>query len=127
MGARPLILLAEDNEYNIICMCDFLQAKGYRVVIARNGAEAVDLTRQKHPDLIVMDIQMPKLDGLEATREIRKDPDFAGVPIIALTALAMAGDRERCLAAGMNDYMSKPVSLRKLHQAIERLISGDVN
>jgi CheY-like chemotaxis protein len=116
-------LLAEDNESNITTMCDYLQVKGYRLVVARNGIEAVDVARQEHPDLILMDIQMPKLDGLEATREIRRDPDFAAVPIIALTALAMAGDRERCLAAGTNEYMSKPVSLKKLHEVIGILLS----
>jgi signal transduction histidine kinase/ActR/RegA family two-component response regulator len=124
VDSHPLILLAEDNEDNIAAVSDFLQAKGYRIVVARNGAEALDLAWQEPPDLILMDIQMPKLDGLAATREIRKDPDFAGVPIIALTALAMAGDRERCLAAGTNEYMTKPVSLKKLDEAIEMLLSG---
>jgi CheY-like chemotaxis protein len=70
-----------------------------------------------------MDIQMPKLDGLSATIEIRKDPEFSGVPIVALTALAMSGDRERCLAAGANEYLSKPVSLRQLSDAIKILLS----
>jgi CheY-like chemotaxis protein len=74
-----------------------------------------------------MDIQMPKLDGLEATREIRKDPDIARVPIVALTALAMSGDRERCLAAGASEYMSKPVTLRKLDETIQRLLSVDAD
>jgi signal transduction histidine kinase/CheY-like chemotaxis protein len=127
MNARPLILLAEDNEFNVTSTCDFLKAKGYHLIVARNGVEAVELNRQAHPALILMDVQMPTLDGLDATREIRKDPTFAEVPIIALTALAMQGDRERCLAAGANEYMSKPFSLRKLHEAIQRLLSGDAN
>jgi signal transduction histidine kinase/CheY-like chemotaxis protein len=125
--SRPLILLAEDNKDNITSMCDFLQEKGYRIVVARDGAAAVDVTRREHPDLILMDIQMPKVDGLEATRELRKDPDFAEVPIVALTALAMLGDRERCLAAGTNEYMSKPVNLKKLHKTIQRLLRRDAN
>ena len=125
--AGPLILLAEDNEANITSICDFLQAKGYRIVVARDGVEAVEATRQEHPDLILMDIQMPKLDGLEATREIRQDPDIARVPIIALTALAMSGDRERCLAAGASEYMSKPITLRRLDQTIQRLLSADAD
>ena len=124
---RPLILLAEDNEATIASMSDFLKAKGYRLVVARNGAEAVDLNSQMHPALILMDIQMPKLGGLEATREIRKDPAFAQVPIIALTALAMAGDRARCLAAGANEYMAKPVSLRQLNEAIKTMLSEKAN
>lgn len=122
--AGPLILLAEDNTDNITAVSTFLKAKGYRLVVARDGAKAVDLARQEHPALILMDIQMPKLDGREAMRELRKDPGFAGVPMIALTALAMAGDRERCLAAGADEYMTKPVSLKKLNQAIEQLLSA---
>ena len=126
-GPRPLILLAEDNEGSIASMSDFLKAKGYRLVVARNGAEAVDLNSQMHPALILMDIQMPKLDGLEATREIRKDPAFSQVPIIALTALALSGDRARCLAAGVNEYMTKPVSLRQLNEAIKTMLSEKAN
>ena len=125
--AGPLILLAEDNETNITSICDFLRAKGYRVVVARDGVEAVEATRQERPDLVLMDIQMPNLDGLEATREIRQDPDIPRVPIVALTALAMSGDRERCLAAGASEYMSKPVSLRKLDETIQRLLSPDAD
>jgi CheY-like chemotaxis protein len=127
MNAGPLLLLAEDNEFNVTSTCDFLKAKGYRLIVAGNGVEAVDLNRQAHPALILMDVQMPKMDGLDATREIRKDPAFAELPIIALTALAMQGDRERCLAAGATEYLSKPVRLRKLHETIQRLLSGDAN
>lgn len=126
-GAGPLILLAEDNETNITAMCDYLVAKGYRMVVARNGGEAVDRTREIRPDLILMDIQMPGMDGLEATHQIREDPEFAGTPIIALTALAMAGDRERCLAAGANEYFSKPVSLRKLNVTIRQLLGREAD
>ncbi len=116
---RPLILLAEDNEDSIHTFSDYLLAKGYRVVVARDGAEAIERAREERPDLILMDIQMPVMDGLEATRRIRADADPARVPIIALTALAMPGDRERCLAAGVNEYLSKPVSLKGLVQVIE--------
>jgi PAS domain S-box-containing protein len=115
----PLILLAEDNEENIAMLSDYLNTQGYRVEIVRNGLEALESTRQKHPALILMDIQMPVMDGLEAIRRIRSDSAFAHVPIIALTALAMAGDRERCIKAGASDYMSKPVSLKKLLQMIQ--------
>jgi len=123
-GDGPLILLAEDNEANITTVSDYLQAKGYRMVVARNGAEAVDLTSQERPALILMDVQMPDVDGLEATRQIREDPELAETPIVALTALAMAGDRERCLAAGANEYLSKPVSLRNLNVTISRLLDS---
>ncbi len=118
----PLILLAEDNESSIEILSDYLQMQGYRVTIARNGLEAVQLASEEPPALILMDIQMPRMDGLEATRRIRTRPELAHVPIIALTALAMQGDRERCLTAGATDYVSKPVSPRHLLQQIEALL-----
>jgi signal transduction histidine kinase/CheY-like chemotaxis protein len=110
-----LILLAEDNEANINTFSSYLTAKGYYVVLARNGLEAVALAKSHIPDLILMDIQMPQMDGLEAITSIRQDPKLANIPIIALTALAMAGDRERCLDIGANDYLAKPVQLRQLN------------
>jgi signal transduction histidine kinase/CheY-like chemotaxis protein len=115
---RPLILLAEDNESSINTVLDYLLDRGYRVAVARDGAEALERAREERPDLILMDVQMPGMDGLEATRHMRADADLADVPIIALTALAMPGDRERCLEVGANEYLSKPVSLRELVQAI---------
>ncbi len=118
-AASPLVLLAEDNEENITMVAEYLQARGYRVEIARSGTQAVEYSRRIKPDLILMDIQMPGMDGLEATKHIRADTTLSHTPIIALTALAMPGDRERCLQAGANDYMSKPVSLRKLLHLIE--------
>jgi CheY-like chemotaxis protein len=114
VAAAPLILLAEDNEANIMTLADYLEVKGYRVVVARTGSEAITLARKVSPDMIVMDMHMPELDGLEATRRIRADAELAHIPIIAVTALAMPGDRERCLAAGANAYLSKPFSLKAL-------------
>ena len=111
---QPLILLTEDNEANIQLLTDYLTDEGYRVVTARNGLEAIERATAERPALVLMDIQMPVMDGLEATRRIRADTQLADIPIIALTALAMPGDRERCLAAGVNDYLSKPISLKKL-------------
>ncbi|MCI0725645.1 MAG: ATP-binding protein, partial [Chloroflexi bacterium] len=114
------ILLAEDNEASIAVLNDYLAARGYRVLVARNGQEAVERTVEARPDVILMDIQMPGLDGLEAIRRIRSYKEFAdSIPIITLTALVMPGDRERCLAAGANAYMSKPVPLRELVAMIE--------
>jgi diguanylate cyclase (GGDEF)-like protein/putative nucleotidyltransferase with HDIG domain len=115
----PLILLVEDNEIGIEAMQDYLIAHDYRVIIARNGEEAIAQTNQCHPDLILMDIQMPDMDGLEATSRIRTQDEFTRIPIIALTALAMPGDRERCLQAGANEYLSKPVSMKQLVQVIQ--------
>ncbi len=110
----PLIMLAEDNETNIQTTADYLRIKGYRVEVARDGIEAVELAKHINPTLILMDIQLPRVNGLEAIRQLRAAAETEAVPIIALTALAMPGDRERCLAAGADDYLSKPVSLKKL-------------
>jgi signal transduction histidine kinase/CheY-like chemotaxis protein len=121
-AAAPVVLLAEDEEHNIYTLSTYLAAKGYQVIGARNGAEAVDRARDSAPDVILMDIQMPGMDGLEAIRRIRDDPGIAPVPIIALTALAMPGDRERCLAAGANAYLGKPVSLKELVSTIGDLL-----
>jgi signal transduction histidine kinase/ActR/RegA family two-component response regulator len=118
----PTILLAEDDKTGAIVISDYLTAKNYKVVVARNGGTAIETARRLHPDLILMDIQMPGMDGLEAIRQLRADNRFDAIPIIALTALAMAGDRERCLQAGANDYISKPVKLSELFLRIEGLL-----
>jgi PAS domain S-box-containing protein len=116
----PSILLAEDNEANIHAIKAFLGARGYHLIVARNGEEAIQRARETRPAIILMDIQMPLLDGLEATRRLRADTELAATPIIALTALAMPGDRERCLAAGADDYLSKPISMQGLAYMIEQ-------
>lgn len=118
----PLLLLAEDNPDNIEAIADYLEAKGYRLLYATNGKEAIDQTLAHQPDVILMDIQMPDMDGIEAIGHIRQQPNLSQIPIIALTALAMPGDRERCLAAGANDYLSKPVRLRQLDATIKALL-----
>lgn len=119
----PLILLAEDNEANINTTTAYLTAKGYCLIVARNGIEAVNQARTSSPDLILMDIQMPHLDGLEAIRQIRQMPGLTSVPIVALTALAMPDDRERCLAAGADEYISKPIRLKQLAQVMQTLLA----
>jgi CheY-like chemotaxis protein len=115
---QPLVLLVEDNEGNLEMLATYLRIKGCEVLTARNGLEAIALAKDRLPDAILMDVQMPKMDGLEATRRLRADPVLRVTPIIALTALAMTGDRERCLDAGMDDYLSKPVGLKELHRAL---------
>jgi CheY-like chemotaxis protein len=120
--ASPLILLAEDNEANIATISSYLGAKGYRIMSAKNGQEAIALAKSHQPDLILMDVQMPVMDGLEATKQIRLDPSLVNIPIIALTALAMEGDRDRCLAAGANEYISKPIKLKQLVHLIQDLL-----
>jgi CheY-like chemotaxis protein len=113
------VLLVEDDEPNVDAMSAYLFTGGYRVVVARDGAEAIERAREERPDVILMDIRMPGMDGLEAIRRIRGDAALGTVPIITLTALAMPGDRERCLAAGADGYISKPVSLKELVEVIE--------
>jgi CheY-like chemotaxis protein len=115
-GPRPLVLIAEDNEDNMSLLFDYLRTKGFDLIGARNGLEAVQLASEQRPDIVLMDIQMPEMDGLQAMRVIRDDPSLASLPIIALTALAMIGDRERCMAAGATTYVSKPVSLKQLNE-----------
>ncbi|MBD2459517.1 GAF domain-containing protein [Oscillatoria sp. FACHB-1407] len=118
-----LILLAEDNEGNINSISSYLKAKDYRVLLAKNGQEAIAVAQSENPDLILMDIQMPGIDGLEAMRQIRCHPNSANIPIIALTALAMKNDRDRCLDAGANDYLTKPVKLKHLTTVIQTLLA----
>ncbi|MEB3289286.1 MAG: PAS domain-containing protein [Leptolyngbya sp.] len=127
LASAPLILLAEDSEANINTTRAYLEAKGYQIIVAHNGLEAVHLAASALPDIILMDIQMPHLDGLEAIRQVRQNPALATVPIIALTALAMPKDEERCLAAGANYYLSKPIRLKQLAQVIETLAEGTGN
>jgi PAS domain S-box-containing protein len=121
-SGRGLILLAEDNEANTLTVGEYLDSHGYKMVYAHDGMEAVDKAEETDPDIILMDIQMPVMDGLEAIRRLRVDTRFDSTPIIALTALAMPGDRERCLDAGANEYMSKPVSLKKLSATISKML-----
>ena len=122
MKDRPLILLIEDARDAIVMISDYLENAGYHVLAARDGVAGLEQARRSPPSLILMDIQMPTMDGLETTRRLRADPQFRNVPIIALTALAMPGDRERCLAAGVTDYITKPVSLKKLAETIEKYL-----
>ena len=115
------ILLAEDNPVNQKVALRMLERIGFSAEVANNGVEALQALEDKHYDVVLMDMQMPEMDGLEATRRIvEKYPEPDRPYIIALTANAMQGDRERCLAAGMNDYISKPIRMEDLHQAFER-------
>ena len=120
--AAPLILVVEDNQLYLDLLVDILAHSGYRVTTAQNGEEGIARARENRPDLILMDIQMPVLDGFQAARRIRSDPNLETVPIIALTALAMSGDREKCFEAGMNDYLSKPVNIDELKRTVKTLL-----
>jgi CheY-like chemotaxis protein len=120
---RVRLLLAEDNAINQLVAVKMLEKMGYRVDVVANGQEALAAARDLPYDLVLMDCQMPEMDGFEATRRLR-DPQSAvldhQVPIIAMTAYAMKGDREKCLAAGMDDYLSKPVQAAQLAEVLER-------
>lgn len=118
------ILLAEDNPANRDMTATFLQCQGFHVITASNGLEALSLARDHGPDLILMDIQLDLISGLEVTRKLRAMPGFAHLPIIALTAMAMPGDRENCLDAGMDDYISKPLGLKELLRQIVKLLKS---
>jgi CheY-like chemotaxis protein len=119
---RPILLLIEDTKEATVMLTDYLQMAGYQVVSARNALTGMDMARRIRPDLILMDVQLPGMDGLEATRRLRAESEFRTLPILALTALAMPGDRERCLAAGATDYVTKPVNLKKLAALIDEYL-----
>src|SRR5574341_962071 len=117
------ILLVEDNEMNRDMLTRRLERRGYQVVIAVDGAQGVRLAQAETPDLILMDMSLPVLDGWEATRRLRAMPATQAIPIIALTAHAMAGDREKALAAGCDDYDIKPIELERLLAKMEALLA----
>lgn len=116
---KPTILLVEDTKEVTMMIRDYLELTGYKVVTAQDGVDAIVQAKLVRPALILMDVQMPRMDGLEATRKLRSEPDFRYTPIIALTALAMPSDREHCLEAGMDEYISKPVNLKALVKIIQ--------
>jgi CheY-like chemotaxis protein len=118
------ILLVEDNEMNRDMLSRRLERRGYQVVIAEDGAAGVSMARLENPDLILMDMSLPVMDGWEATRQIKATPETKVIPVIALTAHAMAGDEEKALAAGCNDYETKPVDLPRLLAKIEVLLQS---
>jgi PAS domain S-box-containing protein len=119
---QPTILLIEDTQEVKMMLVDYLEMAGYRLVTAQDGVDGLEQAKLTHPDLILMDIQMPRMDGFEATLKLRSDPEFRDIPIIALTALAMPNDRQRCLDAGMDEYISKPVNLKALTKTIQKLL-----
>ena len=118
------ILIVEDNELNMKLFNDLLEANGFRTVQTRNGIEAVALARQHRPDLILMDIQLPEVSGLEVTKWLKEDPDLKHIPVVAITAFAMKGDEERIRQGGCEAYISKPISVGTLIDTVRRFI-GD--
>ena len=122
--AGERILVVEDNAMNMKLFRDVLVAKGYRALEATTGGEAIALATEHAPDLVLMDIQLPDLDGVEALRRLRTDARTAAIPVLAVTAQAMGGDRERFLAEGFDGYVSKPVNVRELLGIVRQHCEG---
>lgn len=116
------ILIADDNEMNRSLMLALLQRKGHEVLEAEDGAQAVKLAKEHTPDLIIMDIQMPVLDGVTALRMLRADESIKEIPVIAVTSYAMKGDKEKFLNAGFDSYIPKPINIREIAEFIEQYI-----
>lgn len=121
---KKRVLLAEDHPETIEVMQQELEVLGYDVVVAQNGQEAVEKATAEAPDLIVMDMIMPRMDGFQAATRIRQDPKTRDIPILAATALARPGDREKCLESGCSGYIAKPFTHRQLGAAIDRLFEA---
>ncbi len=121
------VLIVEDNELNMKLFNDLLEAHGYRTIGTRNGIEALDLARQHRPDLILMDIQLPEVSGLEVTKWLKDDPELKGIPVVAVTAFAMKGDEERIREGGCEAYLSKPISVAKFIDTVRHFLgNGEV-
>jgi two-component system cell cycle response regulator DivK len=118
------VLVVEDNELNMKLFHDLLEANGYNTIQTRSGLEAIDLARAQRPDLILMDIQLPEVSGLEVTKWIKEDDDLRSIPVIAVTAFAMKGDEERIRQGGCEAYLSKPISVNKFIETVKAYL-GD--
>ena len=114
------ILIVEDNELNMKLLNDILEAHGYDILKSSQGVEAIELARQERPDVILLDIQLPDISGLEVSRRLKADPETSGIPIIAVTAFAMAGDEKRALDAGCDGYVTKPIMLREFLEMLRQ-------
>ncbi|HEV2301120.1 MAG TPA: response regulator [Stellaceae bacterium] len=123
-GAPPkTVLIVEDNELNMKLFNDLLEAHGYRTLQTRDGMEALTLARHHHPDLILMDIQLPEVSGLEVTKWIKEDDELRRIPVIAVTAFAMKGDDEKIRSGGCEAYMAKPISVARFLETVGRFLS----
>src|SRR5499425_3152674 len=121
-GMSKTVMIVEDNELNMKLFHDLLEAHGYSTVGTRSGTEALDLARQHHPDLILMDIQLPEVSGLEVTKWLKGDPDLQRIPVVAVTAFAMKGDEERIREGGYEAYLSKPISVGKFIETVRHFL-----
>ena len=116
------ILIVEDNELNMKLFDDLLSAHGYKTIKTRDGTKVLDIAREHRPDLILMDIQLPEVSGLEVTQWLKKDDDLKTIPVIAITAFAMKGDEERIRQGGWEDYISKPISIAHFIGVIKKYL-----
>lgn len=121
---KPSVLVVEDNMDNLLLLRDVLHGLSVNVLQARDGEAGIDTAKSEKPDLILMDLSLPRIDGWTAASQIKSDPELAHIPIIALTAHAMIGDRERALAAGCDDYLSKPINIREFRDKVRRYLSS---
>ena len=117
------VLIVEDNELNMKLFHDLLEAKGYNILQTRDGMEALKIARAETPDLILMDIQLPEVSGLEVTKWIKEDDNLKSIPIIAVTAFAMKGDEEKIREGGCSDYIAKPISVNSFLETVEKYLS----
>ena len=124
LGVAKTVLIVEDNELNMKLFHDLLEAHGYHTVGTRNGIEALDLARKHRPDLIVMDIQLPEVSGLEVTKWLKDDPELQAIPVVAVTAFAMKGDEERIREGGCEAYLSKPISVGKFLETVRHFLGN---
>jgi two-component system cell cycle response regulator DivK len=121
-GMSKTVLIVEDNELNMKLFRDLLEAHGYQTIGTNRGVDALDLVRKHLPDLILMDIQLPEVSGLDVTRWIKGDPELRGIPVVAVTAFAMKGDEERIREGGCEAYLSKPISVGKFIETVRQFI-----
>ena len=119
-----LVLIVEDNDLNMKLFRDLLEGHGYRIIHTRDGIEVLPLAREHHPDLILMDIQLPEVSGLEVTKWLKADAELKHIPVVAVTAFAMKGDEEKIRAGGCQDYLSKPISVTKFLDTIKRFLGA---
>jgi two-component system cell cycle response regulator DivK len=125
-GGTKSVLIVEDNELNMKLFHDLLHAHGYETIMTRHGLDAISLARAHRPDLILMDIQLPEISGLEVTRWLKEDDELKGIPVVAVTAYAMKGDEERIRSGGCEAYVSKPISVSMFLETVRRFI-GDAS
>lgn len=121
---KKSVLVVEDNELNMRLFCDLLDAFGYKSYKCRDGVKAIEIARQEMPDLIIMDIQLPEVSGLDITRWLKDDPELAHIPVLAVTAFAMRADEKRVREAGCEGYLSKPIQMTSFLRAVQELVGG---